>query len=83
MNDTYSSKDIKIIEDTTLFDFVLMEDLASKFSRPITWIRRSFEACRLAGVDPRDYFIPKYLEGKNIPENLDVSAISREIQRRL
>jgi hypothetical protein len=83
MNDSYSSKNIKILKDTSVFDFVLMEELATKFSRPLTWIKRSFEACRLAGVDPRDYFIPKYLEGKNIPENLDVSAISKEIQRRL
>ena len=83
---SYDSSNIKILnhEQQLSLDFVLSEQLATKYSRPKSFIERSVEACRLAGVDPREYFEERYLKGNtSIPENKDVTAISREIQNNM
>lgn len=80
----YDSTNIKVIEDTTIFDFVLIDKIVLEHSKPIEWVKRSFEACRLSGVDPRDYFIPRYiLKDSSIPINLEVNIISTELQKAL
>jgi len=82
--DEYTAASIKIHPDPLSFDYELAAYLARKYSRPTGFINRSIEACRLAGVDPREYFVPRYLEGnKSIPENKDVAAVSRELQRNM
>ena len=80
----YNADNIKILHDPLVFDYELAVYLARKYHRPLEFITRSIEACRLAGVDPREYFVPRYLDGdKDIPVNEDVAAISRELQRNL
>jgi len=82
MNENYTADNIKILDDPLRFDYNLVEHLASKYPVSIEGIRRGVEACRLAGVDPTAYFVPRYLEGdKTISENHDVTDIHRELQR--
>jgi len=78
----YDSSNIKILEDNTIFDFALIDKIVLEHSKPLDWVKRSFEACRLSGVDPRDYFIPRYiLKDPSIPLNLEVDTISVELQK--
>jgi len=79
----YDASSIKILspDEQLLFDFNLVDFLAEKYTKPKNYIKRSVEACRLAGVDPRDYFVRRYLNLEDIPENVDVTAISKELQR--
>ena len=79
---TYNASNIKILsdEESLEHDFVLIDYLANKYCKPVEWIKRSVEACRLCNVNPRDYFVPKYLEHKPIPEIPEVTQVSRELQ---
>ena len=61
-----------------MFDWELAEDLAHEFTRPAEWIKRSFLACREAGVSP-EYFIDRYLLRIPLPMNKDVDQASRTI----
>jgi len=74
---TASSIQIKDPED---FDFHLIEKWAREYSRPVEWIRRSVEACRLAGA-PLDYFKRRYLDGdRSVPLSQEVDVISQGLQ---
>lgn len=77
---TYSAANIKIEEDPQ-FDYLKIRELSEKYNRPEVFVKRGFEACRLARVDP-SYFIQRYLDGdRSIPVNQDVADISRELQK--
>ncbi len=64
--------------DNPMFDWELAEDLAHEFTRPVEWIKRSFLACREAGVSP-EYFIDRYLLKKPTPINWEVDQAFREL----
>ena len=61
-----------------MFDWELAEDLAREFTRPAVWIKRSFLACREAGISP-EYFIDRYLLKKPTPINREVDQAFREL----
>jgi len=82
MNENYTADNIKILNDPLRFDYQLTEHLAKKYGLSAVCIRRGVEACRLAGVDPAAYFVPRYLDGdKSIPEIQVVTDIHKELQR--
>ena len=60
-----------------MFDWEWAEELAHEFTRPAEWIKRSFLACREAGVSP-EYFIDRYLHRKLIPMNIAADQSFRE-----
>ena len=54
--------------------------LANIYCKPIGFIQRGLEACRLARVE-QSYFIKRYLDDdKSVPLNSEVNIISRELQ---
>lgn len=61
------------------FDYHQIEAMVAKYARSIDFIRRGFESCRLAGVDP-DYFISKYLKKDPLPEIPEVTEINKSLQ---
>ena len=80
---TYNASNIKVLSDKESLehDFVLIDYLANKYCKPVEWIKRSVEACRLCNVNPRDYFVKRYLDNdKTIPEIKEVTLVSREMQ---
>ena len=82
----YGASNIKVLsnEESLEHDFVLIDYLATKYCKPVEWVKRSVEACRLCNVDPRDYFVERYLKNnKSIPMNHEVNEVSREIQKKL
>lgn len=61
------------------FDWVLEGNLAAEYQKPIEFIQRGFEACRLA-LQPKDYFINRYLKGdKSVPRVKEVDEIYWEL----
>ena len=76
----YSADNMKINKEKfdQRYDWRLAEDLATKYTKPIEWIRRSIKACRLSGVSP-EYFIDKYLMKKDIEKNELVSENMRNM----
>lgn len=78
----YTAENIKILSDKEVcdsFTWLRAHELANEYKRPVAFIERHIEACRLAGVD-LDWFISKYLKGNDEPRNEEVEAISRELQ---
>ena len=81
---TYDSSNIKVLsaEEVLGFDYALITHLTSQYSKPLVCVKRGIEASRLMGMDPKDYYIPRYLEGnKDIPVNTDFTAVYQEIMK--
>jgi hypothetical protein len=79
--EAYTAANIQVRDDID-FDFEVTARLAAHYHRPVEFIERGFEACRLANVCPQAYFVRRYLaDDKSIPINREVNAISRELQR--
>lgn len=67
----YTAASIRILkreEVAQRFEWAAIGALAAQFQRPVVWIERGFAACQAAGVSP-DYFVEKYLEGRDLPKN--------------
>lgn len=77
---SYTAKNIKIrnVKFDPMYDWELAGELAEKYVKPIAWIKRGIESCRLSGISP-EYFIDKYLRHKTIETNPDVSENIRKI----
>jgi len=86
MTATYTAANIKILSPDDLcldpaFDWRLVDDLASKYTKDRHFIARNVAACREAGISPQ-YFIDRYLkDDKTIPLDDAVDAISKRLQR--
>lgn len=81
--DGYTADNIKILSDQEVLDdvpWVVHHSLANQYSRPLEFIQRGLEACRLSGVSSA-YFINRYLEGdKTVPVNDAVAYHSKILQ---
>ena len=80
-DDGYTAKNIEVKEYASDV-WVMAATLADEYTRSPEWIYRGLEACRLAHK-PYDYFIDRYLKQLDVPQDLEVSAVSREIQRQM
>ena len=79
----YNARCIKILSSAEAIEktpWLAAETLATKYGKPVDFIRRGLESCRLANVDI-GYFIQRYLEDdKTIPKNDVVEYHSRILQ---
>lgn len=83
-NKPYDSSCIRILsdEEQLIFDFKFIDYLVHKYTKSKDFIQRGIEASRLSGLEPKEYFIPKYLDkDSSIPINEDFNLISRELQK--
>lgn len=79
----YDAKSIRVLSDQEALNstpWLAAETLASTYDKPVEFIRRGLEACRLAEVH-QSYFIDRYLRGdKDVPKNDAVEHHSRILQ---
>lgn len=81
MNEKYDASCIEIldVEDVRARWFwAKAGELATRFNRPESWIRRGLTACEAAGV-PHDYFVDRYLKRLSVPRDMTVDAAYREL----
>jgi len=78
----YSANNIKVIDTKfdPIFDWKLCEELASKYNKPIDWVKRAIKSCRLAGETPQ-YIVDRYLEKNGVDINELVSEKMMDIVR--
>ena len=82
----YTASAIKVLsqsEAESRMTWLQANNLAAEHHKPIDFVERLLEACRLADADI-DWAIGRYLCGdKSLPRNRDVEMISRELQLKL
>lgn len=80
MENEYNAKSIRILsaKDIQGFDWNRARQVADDYNKPIEFVSRGFEACRLAGLEP-EYFIQKYLEKEDIQESEEFIEIYRDL----
>jgi hypothetical protein len=82
----YDASCIKVLPEVVVedkFEWVRIENLATKYLRPVEWIANGFEACRRCNIDP-EYFIKYYLEkDKSIVFIPEVEQVYRDIKLEL
>lgn len=77
----YNASSIRVLtakEIQDKFDWNRAKQVADDYNRPVEFISRGFEACRLAGLEP-EYFIQKYLEKENIQESEEFTEIYKDL----
>lgn len=81
MNQEYNASSIKILrpEEVNQFDWVLLSELAAQYKLPTEWLRRGFEASRRLDLDPREYFVPRYVLKEPVKPNAEFSEVFKEI----
>ncbi len=76
----YNASSIRILTAKEIqgFDWNRAEQIAQDYQKPIEFIKRGFEACRLAGLEP-EYFINKYLEKEDMPDSPEFMEIYKDL----
>lgn len=84
MENEYNAKSIRILsaKDIQGFDWNRARQVADDYNKPIEFVSRGFEACRLAGLSP-DWFINKYLEKEAIPDNPEFLEIYKDLLKNI
>ncbi|MBE3691361.1 hypothetical protein [Vibrio parahaemolyticus] len=81
MEQEYNAGSIKILrpEEVNQFDWVLLSELADQYKQPIEWLQRGFEASRRLNLDPREYFVPRYVLKQPVKPYPDFAEVFKEI----
>lgn len=79
----YDENSIRILstrEAKERFGWLEAETLAKNNNLPVEWVKRGFETSRRLGIEP-DYFIARYIQKKDIPNNPEFETVFIEIIR--
>ncbi|MTI13183.1 hypothetical protein [Sansalvadorimonas verongulae] len=83
MNSEYTASNIRVLTDAEIIErqpFVLIHEIARKYSQPTTFIERGFEVCFRLSIPP-DYFINRYILKADIPEMPEFTATYIDLMR--
>ena len=82
-DDGYNASCLRILGDAEALEatpWLAAETLATTYNKPVDFVKRGIEACRLANVE-QSYFIERYCKGnKDIPKNDAVEYHARVLQ---
>ena len=77
----YNASSIRVLTAKEIqdnFDWNRAAQVAKDYQRPVEFINRGFEACRLAGLSP-EWFINKYLEKEDVPDNEEFTEVYKDL----
>ncbi|CDT98133.1 conserved hypothetical protein [Vibrio coralliirubri] len=83
MEQEYNAGSIKVLrpEEVKQFDWVLLSDLAEQYKQPTEWLQRGFEASRRLNLDPREYFVPRYVFKEPVKPYPEFAEVFKEVMR--
>ncbi|CAK1907345.1 conserved hypothetical protein [Vibrio crassostreae] len=81
MEQEYNATCIKILrpEEVKQFDWVLLSELAEQYKQPTEWLQRGFEASRRLNLDPREYFVPRYVLKDTVKPYPEFAEVFKEV----
>ncbi|MEZ8503439.1 hypothetical protein AB6D08_19195 [Vibrio splendidus] len=83
MEQEYNAGSIKVLrpEEVKQFDWVLLSDLAEQYKQPTEWLQRGFEASRRLNLNPREYFVPRYVFKEPVKPCPEFAEVFKEVMR--